>query len=462
MGKQRIDNHLQQIVLNIKYEYEEGRLSAVDLLSSAIQKFPLPILESHSQLFFLPLVLQLVNDDSKKCKEAVANCISLLLKRLTTDTVQSMFDYVKRWSQSSGSDSTTMQRASAQLFGIFVESRPDYVKRGNNASDLISLTLDAMTKCIPFNDDSEWELLYFNLVCTEKISKALPSLIELNYNIWDALIKFLAFPHPWVMQISSRIISNHLSTLDPIKVMIEGPDSFIVKIPGCLYNIARNLCRQLDVDDKHFVESTSILAIKTITWVFRAMKHNPTICYADESNESDKEDNVEDDNPKKKSRDACRWVMARLSNIAKPKGNRRRESVFKCFAALCASCTPDQLIPYLELIIDPIDRAIREAANNLRPDDQESSPIVALPKDVLQLFEDSCGTDKFLKAYAKVNRKARQKRDSRKQEIASEAVHDPESAAKRKIKKQFHEKERRKRRVEDRRSMRGASKKKRF
>ena len=65
MGKPRMDNHLHQVVSNTKYEYEEGRLSATELLYSVIQKFPLPVLEGHSQFFFLPLVLQLVNDDSK-------------------------------------------------------------------------------------------------------------------------------------------------------------------------------------------------------------------------------------------------------------------------------------------------------------------------------------------------------------------------------------------------------------
>ncbi|KAL7543114.1 hypothetical protein ACHAXR_013072, partial [Thalassiosira sp. AJA248-18] len=464
MGEQRMGNHLHQIVLNIKYEYEEGRLSAIDLLSSVIQKFPPPVLEERSQFFYLPLVLQLVNDDSKKCKEAVAGCISLLLQRLSTESVQALFGYAKRWSQSSGADSLPMQRASAQLFGIFVDSRPDYIKRGNNASDLISTALDVMTKQISLeNDESGWELLYHNLVCTEKLNKQMPSLLSANYEIWSALVKLLAYPHPWIMQVASRIISGYLTVIDPEKLLSDG-DSFLVKIPGCLYKIARNLCRQLDVEDDHFVESTSTLAIKTLVWVFRAMTKHPGLCYGDGMAGSTNGDSKNEDAPSEKSKDPCLWVMTRLSNIAKQKGNRRRESVFKCFAALCTSCNPEHLIPHLELMIDPTDRAVREATNNLHSDDQgENDPLIALPKDVLQIVEDTCGTEEFLGAYAEVNRKVREKRDKRKQEIASEAVHDPMAAARRKINKQFQEKERRKRRAEDRRGqgMRGASKKRR-
>ena len=64
-----------------------------------------------------------------------------------------------------------------------------------------------------------------------------------------------------------------------------------------------------------------------------------------------------------------------------------------------------------------------------------------------------------MRAFAEVNRKAREKRDKRKQDIASEAVHDPTAAAQRKIKKHMREKDRRKRKVDDNRSKRGASKK---
>jgi len=451
MGEQRMDNHLHQIVLNMKYEYEEGRLSAINLLSSVIQKFPLSVLEGKSQFFFLPLVLQLVNDESKKCKEAVADSISLLIQRISTESAQALFGYAKRWSQSSGTDSLPMQRASAQLFGIFVDSRPDYVKRGSNASDIISVIQDVMVLQIPFENESGWELLYHNLVCLEKLDTQMPSLLLENCEIWGALVELLAYPHPWIMQVSSRIISGYLSTVDPKELLRDGSKSFVVKIPGCLYKIARNMCRQLDFEDTHFVETISTLAIKTITWAFRAMKQHPDICYSDNGDEDHS------------SKDPCLWVMTRLSNIAKPKGIHRRESVFKCFAALCTSCNPEHLLPFLEKMIDPIDRSIREAANKLGPDEQaENDPQVALPKDVLQIIEDTCGTEQFVQAYAEVNRKVRDKRDKRKQDIASEAVHDPAAAAQRKITKHIRDKERKKRKIDGRRSIRGASSKRRY
>merc|ERR1739848_813398 len=112
-----------------------------------------------------------------------------------------------------------MEKAAAQLFGIFIDSRPDYVKRGSNASDLISSVLSVIMKHIQSKNDSGWELLYQHLVCIEKLNKKMPSLLSANYEIWGALVKFLAYPHPWIMQVSSRIISEYLSTLGPDKML---------------------------------------------------------------------------------------------------------------------------------------------------------------------------------------------------------------------------------------------------
>ena len=73
----------------------------------------------------------------------------------------------------------------------------------------------------------------------------------------------------------------------------------------------------------------------------------------------------------------------------------------------------------------------------------------------MQLLEDKCGTETFVRDFTAVKAKARDKRDERKQMIATEAVHDPVGSAKRKIAKQEAGKRRRKRRIEERKNSRG-------
>jgi hypothetical protein len=122
---------------------------------------------------------------------------------------------------------------------------------------------------------------------------------------------------------------------------------------------------------------------------------------------------------------------------------------------------------YLELMIEPIQRAEREALNELeRPSLLNSAPVQNtvsdLAKEVLYLIEEQCEShEKFVQAYAEVKKRARDKKDQRKATETTEAAVDPKAAAQRKIKKKEQEQKRRKRRVEERRQGRGAVAKRR-
>jgi len=451
MGEKRLVDHLKQMVLNIKYEYEDGRISSLDLLSTGINKLPTPLLEQNAQLFFLPLVLQLVNDDSKKCRMVVAQCVSLLLKRLSIGTLQSFYDYITRWSKSNGHESLSLKRTSAQLFGIFIDSRADFMKRGSTVTDLTSNLQETLE-----HEENEWEQNYFCLLCVEKLYAQFPVPTAKCHGLWIAVVKCLAKSHPWVKQVSSRIIHSHVSELDPATfASAKAKDiTFLTNEPGILYEIVRNLCYQLNVDEEHQVDTISLLAIKTLAWAIQAMSRYPELCFKDDLDDSEST-----------SRDPTRWVFVRLSNIAKERGKRRREAVFKCFAAFASSCSTSSIIPHLDLMIEPLDRTITEASNkriaimnNSR--NPESEEAEEFPKEVLQLLEDKCGTEEFLKSLAIVKTRAREKRDKRKQEIAAEAVQNPQAAAKRRLIKQEREKNRKKRRIEEKMMDRGAYKKK--
>jgi len=470
MGKQRLEDHLKQCILNMKYEYEEGRLSAIGLVGALINKLPSPMIEEHAQLFFLPLVLQLVNDDTKKCRESVAECVSNLLKRLSLDTVQTLYEYVTRWSSGKGSEALPLRRTSAQVFGIMVESRIDFFKRGSTVDDLVETLHASLTQVIDKDDlgTIEWELPYFSLVCLEKISIHFSSTMAPKNELWIAVVKCLIHPHAWVKLTSSRILNIHITNLSP-KALVPpekgSPKSFLVAVPGSLYEIARNLCFQLNAEDSEQAETVTLLAIKSLTWIIDAMNDHPELCFKNDNEDMERLPTRDEENGGDSGRDPVLWLMKRLSNIAKARGYRRREAIFKCFAAFASCCDPSIILPHLELMIEPLNRTLTEISSKAeqsssRRRSQVDADESELPKEVMQLLEEKCGTEAFLNALAAVKSKAREKRDKRKQDAAAEAVHNPQAAAQRKIRKQEHEKRRKKRRVEEQRAMRGAYAKK--
>lgn len=470
LGKQRLEDHLKQMILNIKYEYEEGRLSAIGLVEALINKLPTPLMEEYAQLFYLPLVLQLVNDASKLCRESVAESIASLLKKLSIETTQILYEYVARWSREKGLEAFPLRRTSLQVYGIFVESRIDIIKRGTTATELI----DTLHTCLGCDANTvgnliEWELPYFSLACLEKLYANFNLPMNLNLGLWTSIIKSLVHPHSWVKQASSRLICSHITNLEPHVFDEETtePKSFLVTVPGSLYEIVRNLCYQLNADEEEQVNAISLNAAKMLTWALKTMNDHPELCFKDGDTELRfSGENGGDEDEVNDRKDPILWLMKRLSGIAKLRGYRRREAVFKCFAAFASSVDPSVITPHLELMIEPLNRTLTEISSrknspSLRRTQQvDADEAVEIPSEVLQLLEDACGSDNFLNALASVKSKAREKREKRKQEAAAEAVHDPGTASKRKLQKQERERNRRKRRIEENRALRGAHEKK--
>lgn len=321
----------------------------------------------------------------------------------------------------------------------------------------------------------QWEMCYFSLQTLEILIEKIAQMTFTKLGLWASVIKCLVHPHPWIKLSSSRIIYSTFSNVDPSKFAAENhqwASSIILKIPGSLFNIARNICFQLNSEEHLQTEALSTMSTKNLVWLINIMDKYPKICFEDSTVlrlSSECEDPVETDGDEnyesKVSTDPVRWLIVRLSNIAKRRGVLRRDAVFKCFAAFAMKCEADVLAKHVQLIMEPLNRVIEDVANKKdgmtkkRYRDNEKEERVAqeadLANEVMNLLEDTIGSDTFVRSLAAVKTKAREKRETRKQELAAQAITDPEAAAKRRIFKQTKEKKRRKRRIEERKSSRG-------
>ena len=140
MGRQRLENHLKQImVLNIKYEDESGTKSALDLLSSVIQKLPILLIEERTETFIYPLSCNSSMIKLKSCRESVSNCIMGILKRLSTTMLLSLHEYLIRWSECRGVEGRQLRQAPIQLFGLFMDARIYFMKKGGRIESFLEL-----------------------------------------------------------------------------------------------------------------------------------------------------------------------------------------------------------------------------------------------------------------------------------------------------------------------------------
>jgi len=439
LSKKRFEQHLRQVMLNVKYEHKEGRMSTIRLVSTLIERLPLDLIDEEVQLIFLPLVLQLVNDDSEDCRESVSKCLARLVCRVSGNVALSLFDYVLRWHKG---DNDSLRRASLQLFGIFAEGRNDILAQNDGAQRILECLQSSLE-----STDTDWEQHYFALVSLEKVIQQSTTKFEEKDELWSAVLLELSHPHLWVKMISSRIIGEQLQQHDPKEIgKSDKKTSVLISRKGSLYDLATNFCGQLDEEESNMSMELSDFAIKSLTWLAQAMDSNPDLCYADGEGEG---------------KEPVKWLLTRLSNVARRKGTLRRKAVFKCYAALCHAGGADMIGPYLDLIIEPLHRAIIEAAGAMNHFGTEKySAESRLAKEVMAMLEDGCEDD-FLAALAKVKVRARERRDQRKNKLAAERIADPAAAARKKIEKQVNEKERRKRNVQGHRGDRGGTAKRR-
>lgn len=422
-------------MLNIKYEHKEGRMSAIRMVSSLVERLPVELVDSNIQLIFLPLVLQLVNDDTEDCRKAVSSCLVRIVSRISGNVASSLYEYVLRWYKG---DNASLRRASLQLFGVFTEGRTDILaQHGESIISCLKSSLES--------SDSDWEQHYFSLVSLEKIINKSAIKLDDQHELWSAVLLELSHEHLWVKMTASRVLGQQLQQIQPTAID-KNSDLFLVARKGCLYDLATNFCGHLDADESEMSTELSELAIKSLTWIALAMNSSPELCYADGEGEG---------------KQPVKWLLSRLSGTARRKGTKRRQAVFKCFAALFHAGGADLILPYLHLIIEPLYRSMLEAMGTKDMFGSEKfSRESDLAKEVLNMFEESCG-DEFLTTLAAVKVQARERRDKRKDKLAAEAIADPAAAATKKIHKQVREKHRRKRRVQEHRSDRGARAKRR-
>jgi U3 small nucleolar RNA-associated protein 20 len=499
LSADRLEDHVKQMMLNLRYELPDGRKSATSLVACFIRRFPLELVEQHCQLLFLPLTLQMVNDESKDCREAAAACLLKLVERISVGSVQALYDYVQRWWKSK---SESLERTSFQLTGIFLDARPDFMKR----ADVNDRVLNALRSV--FNKSSDWSLqwenLFFALSCMEKMAVIYPRQTSIAVDLWPFVVASLTHHHPWIRRVSTRLLARHVSSLDPSRFASDTSDldkrtkhksvidesvgsvTFINVITGSLFSLARQMCQQLSAsDDAGYDPELVADATKIMTWIVKAMQSFPNLCLvADPGLEEDvfhRDDSGDDVDESVLSservpgdtgskRNPVRWVLIRLCYLARQRNSFRRQFIYKIFAALTTYCA-DVVFPYLECLLEPLHRTEVEAQHDEeqgnsfgvhRPGTQGTADFasvtetteVQLAKDVLRLIEDRCddlslGGNKFdfIECYRGVKLRAQMRKARREAVRVAQAASNPEYRAERSAKKHRAEKERRKKRI---------------
>uniref|UniRef100_A0A3P9K9E8 UTP20 small subunit processome component n=1 Tax=Oryzias latipes TaxID=8090 RepID=A0A3P9K9E8_ORYLA len=402
----------------------------------------------HCSLFFVPLALVVVNDDSANCKKMAAMAIKTLLTHLDLNHQNTLFSFVTTWLNS---EKTSLRRLGAQICGLYVEVE------GEAFSCRLAELLPLLEKEIHPDsyEDIEDEqdergadrLLFSSLTLLAKLCKH-AGLLELSRppetlrRIWH-MEAHLRHPHCWVWLTASQIFGQ-LFAAQPAEKLVaawrgEGgggasstaTDFITSSLDKKMRELALAFCHQLQ---SKFLDTSSgeQQVIKNLLYVGKVIylissesdvqdqeQDGPEDGNGDEEDEEkigEKEEEEEEEDRDNKP-PSLLWLMKKLSLMAKreaahsPKVHLKRSCVFKFLGAMAIDLGKERLGPYLTTILAPLYRELDSTY-------AEQPTLKNLAQELMELLKKQVGLEAFSMAFSAVQREFAQRRAARKRHRA--------------------------------------------
>uniref|UniRef100_A0A3Q2XQB0 UTP20 small subunit processome component n=1 Tax=Hippocampus comes TaxID=109280 RepID=A0A3Q2XQB0_HIPCM len=475
LGK-KLQDHLDFIVAQLAYEHDTGRESALEMLAYVFQTFPQTLLLRYSNLFFAPLALVVVNDDSARCKKMAAMAIKDLLAKVDVNQQNSLFSLVSGWLNE---EKVSLRRLGAQLCGLFVEvEEENFAKRLDGLLPLLAKELNPDN----YEDMEEEEeeraadrLLFTYLTLVTKLIKHC-GFLELSKprdtltHIWGHIEGHLRHPHCWVWLTASQLFGQLFAAHQAEELVAawraqgggKSPPNvaaaFITSnLDKKMRELALAFCHQLqsrflDTESGEQVIKNLLFVGKIIYLVSpesniitpeEEMEANGEEEEEDNKEEKDEADDVKDDKPP-----SLLWLIKKLSLMAKreaahnPKIPLKRTCVFKFLGAIAMDLGKERLGPYLTTIIAPLYRELESTYAEQDP------TLKNLAQELIELMKKQMGLETFSLAFSAVQKQFAVRRAARKRQRATQAVTNPDIAAQKKVKKHLNKIEAKKRKIE--------------
>ena len=489
MGDKRLHSHMTYLVRNLDYGYESGRKVVLEVMARIVTKLPLALLVQYLELFFLPLVTRLVNDDSTTCRTMVGVLLKKLMARAPRKQLDTLVDLILEWA---GGSELLLRRAAAQVLGLLVE------QQGSGAERYMGRVLSALTHSVTVSlsateTGGEWESIYHLLTAAEKLHAALAQLPHTPDYLSDVALllcsRVLHHRHTWVQLAAARVLGRALGAIDPKAQGGVGLRKLLTACGGA-FALVRGMCAQVASDS--FDERLSEQVLRNLIHLCTALHHDRKLVKdseVDAAHPEDGEDDDDDDDDEggargvhgvsledaagishRRQKDeeeegeggevevvavepvrAVKWLFQRLSHIARRHNGQRRTCVFQFFAAMGVRMGAGALLPLLAQVTAPLYRAIEtdtESSRDVRGKD--------LAQEVVEVLQGVTGHDLFYAAYNACRTRQKLKKEQRRSEKSLKKLLDPQGAAAARIGKNQRKVKSKKRKIENHKDARGA------
>ncbi|KAL8829181.1 MAG: hypothetical protein Q9191_002158 [Dirinaria sp. TL-2023a] len=458
-GKGRFAKQLTFLVKNLDYKYEEGRRSVMEAMNLLLSKVDQDLLQEITGIFFVPLVMVVVNDDSTGCREMANALIKTLLEKLDRDNTQAYIGLLRTWLD--GQENVVLLRAALQVFGAYLDCAVD---KSEKDLTLLQSHLTKIFKAIVHrNDSAEWETLYIGLETFSKMCHASPAhtfAAELSPT-WASIRQCLTFPHLWVKLSAARLFGLYFADFARYNTH-ERETSPALRGSGGLLLTSDEMAELLRASLSllgvpGISEELAAQSARNILFLSQNLRRTPmnsqsAIMLASHT-DSDNETDI-DKTRIKEPRTASQYVFDRASFIIRRGPLTMKASslipiktALQIMGNLCNNLETDLIMPSLQTILLPLysftDTSIPAPSSVDEGFNTAYESVTSSSAEIMSLLQKKVGTTEFIAALSKARRIVKVRREERRVKRRIEAVTEPEKLGK--LKKRKGEKKREKR-----------------
>lgn len=375
----KLQQQVNFVIKGLSYEHESGRITVLELLNDLLSHFSTEVLAKFSDIIFMALAMNLVNDDSAKCRELTSLVMRALFKKVSAEKLDKLMTLVDSWLESDAQP--LLHRVSVQVYGLVIDSLNDSCKRHvDTMLRQLSKLLGAFLETYKAEEEEEesvqtlnWELGYYSLNSLSKLFTAFPEKMN-QEDIWESVFALLPHPHSWIRNVACKLYGQLFSALDPVS------RSFSTGKNGDAFGIVADEKKLKGLVSKFFVlldsanlkPALAVQLIKNLIFISRCLLSLlPEILPVATEDDTDEP---------KDSQPGLLWLVKKMNRLARQESSRRRgplivrfrhdnhydpnstriciqrQTVFQLFAATFPMVPSLYVSPCLEMMLETLYR----------------------------------------------------------------------------------------------------------